>query len=104
MATTARQRRSLRSLYPPEHAERVTEAEARDPHYLDDTLDAIGPSLLVGGPPPTPEQIAAARAKALERGWLPHAQTNHRAERANGIDAAGTTNVQAPMKKVAKTK
>lgn len=71
MATIKRQRRSLRSPYPPEHAKRVAEAEARDLYYLDDTLDAIGPSLLMGGPPPTPEEIAAARAKALERGWLP---------------------------------
>jgi hypothetical protein len=80
MATTKRQQRqhrSPRSLYPPEHARRVAEAEARDPYSLDDTLDAIGPSLLMGGPPPTPEEIAAARAKAIERGWLPREHPAH---------------------------
>jgi hypothetical protein len=81
-------------LYPPEHAKRVAEAEARDPYYLDDTLDAIGPSLLMGDPPPTPEEIAAARAKALERGWLPRthpAHPDHQEERADRTGAAGAT-------------
>ena len=100
MATTERQRRSLRSLYPPEHAKRVAEAEARDLYYLDDTLDAIGPSRLMGGPPPTPEAIAAARAKALERGWVARTHPPHPDER-GPVSRANTT---APAKKTAKKK
>jgi hypothetical protein len=104
MATTGHQLRSLRSLYPPEHAERIAEAEASDPYYLDDTLDAIGPSLLMGGPPPTPEEITAARAKALERGWLPGthpADPECREESANGT---GAPDAPTPAKPTAKKK
>src|SRR5688572_3929185 len=70
MATTPRQRRSLRSRYPLEHAKQVDEALARDPYYLDDTLDAYPPYHLFEGPS-TPEELAAARAKAIERDLLP---------------------------------
>src|SRR5688572_20394733 len=70
MATTPHQRRTLRSRYPPNHAEHVDEAQARDPYYVDDTLDAYPPYHLFEGPS-TPEEIAAARAKAIERGLLP---------------------------------
>ena len=98
MATTQRPRRSLRALYPPEHAKRVAEAEARDPYYLDDTLDAIGPSLLTGGPPPTPEEIAAARAKALERGWLPRTHAAHPDERGPASGKGATTPAKTDKK------
>ena len=54
------------------------------------TLDAIGPSLLMGGPPPTPEEIAAARAKALERGLLPRDHPAHPAHHSAGANGANT--------------
>jgi hypothetical protein len=62
MATTQRTKR--RSLYPPDHR------RSDDPYYLDDTLDAYPPYHLSKGPS-TPEEIAAARAKAAARPAAP---------------------------------
>jgi hypothetical protein len=73
MATPQRRRRTLRSLYPPEHVKQVAEAQQRDAYYLDDTLDAYPPLHLFRGPS-TAEEIAAARAKAIERGLIPAAK------------------------------
>jgi hypothetical protein len=100
MATTHRQRRSLRSLYPPEHAKQVAEAEARDPYYLDDTLDAFPPYHLFEGPS-TPEEIAAARAKAIERGLMPPDHPAHPSQREVDADGAGA---RASAKKASRKK
>ena len=100
MATTPRQRRSLRSLYPPGHAKHVDEAQARDPYYLDDTLDAYPPYDLFEGPS-TPEEIAAARAKAIERGLLPPDDPALPRRPTASADRSG---VRAPRKKTARRK
>jgi hypothetical protein len=63
----ARQRRSL---YPPERPRK------RERYYFDDTLDAYPPYHLLLGPS-TPEEVAAARAKALKRGLLPRTHPAH---------------------------
>lgn len=104
MATTERTERTNRaqrqSPYSPEHPRQ------REPFYFDDTLDAYPPYHLLRGPS-TPEEIAAARAKALERGWLPRTHSAHPdypKERVNGTGAADTAAAPALAKKVAKKK
>jgi hypothetical protein len=97
MATTEPTKRTARaqrqSPYSPEHPRQ------RERFYFDDTLDAYPPYHLLRGPS-TPEEIAAARAKALKRGLLPRTHPAHPDYRgpATGADAT------KPAKKAAKKK
>src|SRR5438270_566736 len=99
MATT--EPRQRRSLYPPKHPRK------RERYYFDDTLDAYPAYHLFEGPS-TPEEIAAARAKAIERGLLPRDQDSHPdhhdASADTAASTAGATGARKPAKKAAKRK
>jgi hypothetical protein len=93
MATTERTQRQ--SLYPPEHPRK------RKRYYFDDTLDAYPPYHLLLGPS-TPEEIAAARAKAIERGLLPPDHPAHPDHRDARGDVDGSASAAGRAKKAAK--
>lgn len=104
MATTKRTERTERaqrqSPYSPEHPRQ------RERYYFDDTLDAYPPYHLLRGPS-TPEEIAAARAKALERGWLPRehpAHPNYHDASVNGAEGPAGVTATGTAKRAKKAK